>query len=154
MLVPGDPGGLGTPIYVFAVESPQPVGARHTSCTQLLWKPHDPSREDTPIYLVTFETSRLMGARNTSCKQLLWKPRNPSREGAPIYLVTFETSRPMGQGKVHVSSYCGNPAIQAVTFENSRPVGAMNTTCTQLLRKPRDPSRQGTRISVVTAETE
>jgi hypothetical protein len=61
MLVPGDPGRLGTPIYVFTVESPQPVGARHTSCTQLLWKPHDPSRGDTPIYLVTFETSGLVG---------------------------------------------------------------------------------------------
>jgi hypothetical protein len=61
MLVPGDPARLGTHIYVFIVESVQPVGARHTSCTQLLWKPHDPSREDTPIYLVTFETSRLVG---------------------------------------------------------------------------------------------
>jgi hypothetical protein len=126
----------------------QPVGARHTSCMQLLWKPHDPSREDTRIYLVTFETSWLVGASNTSCKQLLWKPRDPSREGThihlvtfetsrpvvtrntsctqllckpcdpskggpPIYLVTFETSRPMWKGTVHVSSYCGNPAIRA-----------------------------------------
>jgi hypothetical protein len=57
MLVPGDPGSLGIHIYVFTVESQQPVGARHTSCTQLLWKPHGPSREDTPIYLVKFETS-------------------------------------------------------------------------------------------------
>jgi hypothetical protein len=113
MLVPGDPGRLGTPIYVFTMESPQPVGARNTSCAPLLWKPHDPSRQDTPLYFVTFETSRLLGARNTSCKQLLWKPRDPSRQGAPIYLVTFETSRPMGQGTVHVSSYCGNPAIRA-----------------------------------------
>jgi hypothetical protein len=113
MLLPGDPGRLGTPIYVFTGESPQPVGARHTSLTPLLWKPHDRSREDTPLYLVTFETSRLLGARNTSCKQLLWKPRDPSRDGAPIYLVTFETSRPTGQGTVHVSNYCGNPAIQA-----------------------------------------
>jgi hypothetical protein len=89
LLAPGDPGGLGTPIYVFTVESPQPVGARQTSCTKLLWKPHDPSREGTPIYLVTFEISRPVGARNTSCKQLLWKPRDPSREGTHIYLVYY-----------------------------------------------------------------
>jgi hypothetical protein len=36
MLVPGNPGRLGTHIYVFTVESPQPVGAKPTSCTQLL----------------------------------------------------------------------------------------------------------------------
>jgi hypothetical protein len=119
MLVPGDPGCLGTHIYVFTVESQQPVGARHTSYTQLLWKPRGPSREDTRIYLVTFETSQLVGARNTSCKQWLWKPRDPSKEGTHIYLFTFE---------------------------NSRRVGARNTSCTQLLRKPRDPGRQGTLI--------
>jgi hypothetical protein len=51
MLVPGDPGSIGLHVYVFTVESQQPVGARHTSCTQLLWKPHGPSRQDTPIYL-------------------------------------------------------------------------------------------------------
>jgi hypothetical protein len=56
MLVPGHPGRLGAHIHIFTVEFQQPVGARHTSCTQLLWKPHDPSREDTLIYLVTFET--------------------------------------------------------------------------------------------------
>jgi hypothetical protein len=33
MPVPSDTGRLGTPIYVFTVEFPQPVGARHTSCT-------------------------------------------------------------------------------------------------------------------------
>jgi hypothetical protein len=71
MLVPGDPSRLRTHIYLFTVESPQPVGVRHTSCTQLLWKPYDPSREDTPIYAVTFETSRSGGARDTSCEQLL-----------------------------------------------------------------------------------
>jgi hypothetical protein len=60
MLVSGYPGTLGTPMYVFIVEFPQPVGRRHTSCTQLLWKPRDQSREDTPIYLVTFENSRSM----------------------------------------------------------------------------------------------
>jgi hypothetical protein len=113
MLVAGDPGQLGTPVYVFTVESPQPVGARYTSCTQLLWKSHDPSREGTPIYLATFETLRPVGARNTSCTQLLRKHRDPSKEGAPIYLVTFETSRPIGRSRVHVSSYCGNTAIQA-----------------------------------------
>jgi hypothetical protein len=123
MLVLCYPGRLGTTIFIFTVESPQPVVARHTSCTQLLWKPHDPSREDTPIYLVTFETSRLVGARNTSCKQLLWNPRDPSREGTHIYLVTFETSRPL------VSRH---------------------TSCTQLLWKLHDPSREDTPISLVT----
>jgi hypothetical protein len=87
----------------------KPVAARHTSCTQLLWKPRGPSREGKHVYLTTFATSRPVGSRNTSCKQLLWKPRDPSKEGAPIYLVTFETSRPTGQGTVPVSSYCGNP---------------------------------------------
>jgi hypothetical protein len=57
MLVAGHQGRLGTHIYEFSMEFQQPVGARHTSCTQLLRKPHDPKREDTPIYLVTFETS-------------------------------------------------------------------------------------------------
>jgi hypothetical protein len=49
MLLPGDPGSIGTRIYVFNVESQQPVGARHTSCTQLLWKPRDPRRQGTYI---------------------------------------------------------------------------------------------------------
>jgi hypothetical protein len=112
--VPGDPGGLGTPIYVFTVVFPQPVGAKHTSCTQLLWKPHDPSREDTHIYLVIFETSRPVRAMNTSGKQLVWKSRDPSREGTNIYIVTYETSRPVGV-KEHflLRSYCGNPTTRA-----------------------------------------
>jgi hypothetical protein len=76
MLVPGDPSRLGTPTYVFTVETPQPVRARHTTCTQLLWEPHDPSRENTPVYLVTFETSPRVASRNTSRTQLLWKPRD------------------------------------------------------------------------------
>jgi hypothetical protein len=84
MVVPGDPGSIGIHIYVFTVESQQPVGARHTSCTQLLWKLHGPSREDTHIYSVTFETSRLVGGRNTSCTQLLCKPRDPGRQGTHI----------------------------------------------------------------------
>jgi hypothetical protein len=127
MLVPGDPGRLGTPIYVFTVGSPQPVWARYASCTQLLWKPHDPSsRDDTPIYTVTFETSRLVGARNTSCKQVLWKPRDHSRESTYIYLVTFETSR---------------------------PVVSRTTSRTRLLWKTRDPSREGAPIYLVTFET-
>jgi hypothetical protein len=91
MLVHGDPGSIGIHIYVFTVESQQPVGARHTSCTQLLWKPHGPSREVTPIYLVTFETSRLVGETNTSCRQLVWKPREPGRQGTHISVVTVET---------------------------------------------------------------
>jgi hypothetical protein len=79
MQVPGGPGSIGIQIYVFTVESQQPMGARHTSCTQLLWKPHGPSREDTPIYLV-----RLVGTRNTSCMQLLWKPCDPGRQGTHV----------------------------------------------------------------------
>jgi hypothetical protein len=127
MLVPGDPGRLGTPIYVFTVETPQPVGARYTSCPQLLWKPQDPSREDTPISLVTFETSRPVWARNTSSKQLLWRPRDPSREGKHI--------------------------IYSVIVQTSRPVGSRNTSSTQLLWKPRDPSKEGAPIFLVTFET-
>jgi hypothetical protein len=84
MLVPGNLGSIGIHIYVFTVESQQLVGARHTSCTHLLWKPHGPSRKDTPIDLVTFETSRPVGARNTSRKQLLWKSRDPGRQGTHI----------------------------------------------------------------------
>jgi hypothetical protein len=84
MLVPGDPGSIGIHTYVFTVESQQLMGARHTSCKQLLWKPHGPCTEDTPIYLVTFETSRLVGARHTSCTQILWKLRDPGRKGTHI----------------------------------------------------------------------
>jgi hypothetical protein len=81
MLVAGDADSRGINIYIFPLESQQPVGARRTECRQLLWKPHGPSREDTPIYLVTFETSQLVGARHTSHKHLLWKPRHPGRQG-------------------------------------------------------------------------
>jgi hypothetical protein len=78
--------------------------------------------------------------QGTSCTQLLWKPRAPCREGAPIYLITFETSRPMGQGTVHVSSYCGSPTIRAGKAHAFQ----------YFPRKPRDVSRQGTPIYVVT----
>jgi hypothetical protein len=84
MLVPGNPGSIGIHIYVFTMESQQPVGARHTSCMQVLWKPHSSSREGPPIYLVTFETSLLVGARSTSCTQLPWKPCDPGRQGTHI----------------------------------------------------------------------
>jgi hypothetical protein len=84
MLVPGDPGSIGIHISVFTVEFQQPVGARHTSCTQLLWKPHGPSREDTPIYFVTFENSQPVGEKNTSGTQFLWKPCDPRRQGMHI----------------------------------------------------------------------
>jgi hypothetical protein len=49
MLVPGDSGSIGIHIYEFTVEFQKPLGARHTECTQLLWKPHGPSREDTQL---------------------------------------------------------------------------------------------------------
>jgi hypothetical protein len=39
VLVTGDPGRLGTLIYVFTVETPQPMEARHNSCTLLLYVP-------------------------------------------------------------------------------------------------------------------
>jgi hypothetical protein len=94
MLVPGEPGSIGTHIYIFTVESQQPVGARHTSSTQLLWKPHSPRTEDTPIYLVTFETSRLVGARG-------------GKEHF-MYAVTAETPRSGQARHAHLSSYRGN----------------------------------------------
>jgi hypothetical protein len=56
MLVPCDPGSIGIHIYAFTVESQQPVGARHTSCMQLLWKPHGHRRQGTHIEVVTVET--------------------------------------------------------------------------------------------------
>jgi hypothetical protein len=84
MLVPGYPGSKRIHIYEFTVEFQQPLGARHTECTQLLWKPHGTSREDTPISLVTFENSRIVGARHTSTTQLLWKPRDSGRQGTNI----------------------------------------------------------------------
>jgi hypothetical protein len=98
LLVPGDPGRLGTHIYVITVESPEPVGARHASCTQLLWKPHDPSTKDTPIYLFTFETSRPVVGKTQFMSLLLWKPRDPGRQGTPISLVPAETLQVGRQG--------------------------------------------------------
>jgi hypothetical protein len=65
LLVPGDAGRLGTPIYTVTMETLRPVEARHTSCTQLLWKPCDPGTKGTPIYVVTVETSRCMQWRHT-----------------------------------------------------------------------------------------
>jgi hypothetical protein len=65
------------------------MGARHTSCTHLLWKPRGPSKEGVPVYLVTFETSRSVEERHSTYKQLLWKPRDAVRQGTPIYLVAF-----------------------------------------------------------------
>jgi hypothetical protein len=84
MLVPDDPGRLGTPIYVFTVESPQPVGARQNSCMPLLWKPHDPSREDTSLYLVTFETSRPMGQGTLHAGSYCVNPATRARKAHPL----------------------------------------------------------------------
>jgi hypothetical protein len=112
-----------------------------------------------PLYWVNFETSRSVGARNNSCTQLLWKPRDPGRQGTPIYLCTFDTSRPVGQGTLHVRTCCGNPATRARkahTFIsylwNFMTQGARHSSCKQLLRKPRNPGRQGTPIYLVTFE--
>jgi hypothetical protein len=80
MLVSGDPGRLGTPIYVSPVESPQPVGPRYNSCTRLLWKPRDPRREDAPIYLITFETSRLMGQGKLLVRSYFGNPATRTRK--------------------------------------------------------------------------
>jgi hypothetical protein len=90
VLEPGDPGSIEIHIYVFTLESQQLVGARHTSCTQLLRKPHGPSREDTHIYVVTVETSRLVGAKEHY-----------------MYGVPVETPRSGEARHAHLSSYCG-----------------------------------------------
>jgi hypothetical protein len=111
--VPSDTGGLGTAIYLFILESPQPVGEINTSGKQLLWKPHDPNKEGPPFTYLTLKF-RDPWVKAQFIKQLLRKPRNSRRQGTPICLVTFE---------------------------NSRHVGARNTSCTQLLRKPCDPGR-------------
>jgi hypothetical protein len=58
---PSDPGSVGIHTYVFTVESQQLLGARHTSCTQLLWKPHGHSKEDTIIYLVNLKPRESWG---------------------------------------------------------------------------------------------
>jgi hypothetical protein len=63
--VPGDPGRLGTPIYIFTDETPRPVEARHNSCTQLLWKRRDLGRQGTLTSVVTAETSRCGQAGHT-----------------------------------------------------------------------------------------
>jgi hypothetical protein len=91
MLVPGEQGSRGIHTYVFTVESQQTVGARHTSCTQLLWKPQDPSREDTHIYLITFEKSRYLGAKEHF-----------------MYPVTVETLRSGQARHARLSTYRGN----------------------------------------------
>jgi hypothetical protein len=57
-------------------------GAWHSSCTQLLWKPHNPSREDTPIYLVTFE------------------PRDPWGQGT-LHVCSYCGSPATQSGKTH-----------------------------------------------------
>jgi hypothetical protein len=90
MLVTGYPGSIWTHIYIFAVESQQPVGATHTSCTQLLWKPHVPIMEDTPIYLLTFENSHPWGKEHF------------------MYAVTEETPRSGQARHAHLSNYRGN----------------------------------------------
>jgi hypothetical protein len=84
----------------------------------------------------------------------------------------------MGQGTVHVSSYCGNPAIRAgkaypftqLPLKTRDPWGQgtlhVRSYCgnpairagkvhafPQLPRKPRDAGRQGTPIYAVTVET-
>jgi hypothetical protein len=118
MLVPGYPGTQGTSMYLFTVESLQPVSAMHTSCTQLLWKPRDSSREQTPIYLVAFETSRPVGARNRACTQLLRKPRHPGRQGKRISVLTAETS-PCGQSRhTHLRIYLGHLKIYMHVYYN------------------------------------
>jgi hypothetical protein len=113
LLVPGDPGRLGTPIYIFTKETPRPGEASHTSCMQSLWKPCDPSKEGAPIYLVTSETSRPVGAKHSSCKQLLCKPRDAGRQAHPFTYLPLNPRDPWRQGTFHVRSYCGKAAIRA-----------------------------------------
>ena len=64
LLAPVDAGRLGTNIYVVTVETSQPVEARYTSRTRLLWKPRDQGRQGTTICVVTVETSRRWQARH------------------------------------------------------------------------------------------
>jgi hypothetical protein len=124
--VPGDPGRLGTPIYIHTEETPRPVEARHTSCTQLLWKPRNPSKESARIYLVTFENSRLVGQGTLNVRSYYGKPAARAGKVYPFTSLHLKPRDPWGQGTIHVRSYCGK-------------------TC--------DPGRQGTPIPVVTAET-
>jgi hypothetical protein len=84
------------------------VGARNTSCKQLLWKTRDTSKEGAPIYLVTFETSRPMGHRTDHVGSYCGNPairagkahtflylprksRDVASQGTPIYVVAVET---------------------------------------------------------------
>jgi hypothetical protein len=95
MLVPGDLGRLGTPIYVFTVESPQPVGPRHTSCKLLLRKPRDPGRQGTHISVVTTETSPCGQARHTHLRSYCGNLKK-------VYVCVL-------QFRSGARSYCENP---------------------------------------------
>jgi hypothetical protein len=93
-------------------------------------------------------------------KQLVcWCPATPAGLEHPFTYLPWKPRDPWILGTLHVRSYCGKPRtrtgktpIYLVTFETSRLVAARNTSCTQLLRKLRDPDKQGTRFSVVTTE--
>jgi hypothetical protein len=112
--------GRRTHLVIF--ETSRPVGARHKSFTQLVWKTRDPGGHVTPIYIFTFGNSRPIRARNTSCTQLLQKPRQPSRKG------TFQPSRLVGARHNSCTQLLWNhydPGRQAtptsaVTAESSR----------------------------------
>jgi hypothetical protein len=109
--------------------------------------------------LSNFETSRSVGERHSSCKQLLWKPRDPGWQGAPIYL-PLKTRDRWGKTTLHVRGYCGNQAtvqkrhIHLVNhIWNLASRGAKAQFTYAVTVETRDPGRQGTRISVVTAES-
>jgi hypothetical protein len=139
----GHPGRLGTTNYVFTVETQQPVGARNTSCKQLLWTPRDPSMEGAPIYLVTFETLRPRGQGKVHVSSCCGTFAIRAGKAHPFTQLPLKTRDPYGQGTVHVRSYCGSPAIRAGKAH----------AFSYFSLKSRDVSRQGTLIYVGTAET-
>jgi hypothetical protein len=59
-----------------------------------------------------------------------------------MYAVTAETPRPEQERHTHLVSYISNLATSE----------ARHNSCTQLLWNHRDPGRQGTAVSAVTAE--
>jgi hypothetical protein len=112
MLVPGNPGKLGTPIYVFTVESPQPVRARHTSCMQLLWKPNDlPGKTHAFTYYIWNLPTR--GVKEHFMYAVTVETLRPE-QGRRTHLLSYHWNVMIhGARQVHVRSYCRSPTIWA-----------------------------------------
>jgi hypothetical protein len=94
MLVAGYLGSLRTPMYVFIVEFPQPVGTRNTSYTQVMWKLRDQSREGVPVYLDTFKNSRTVGQGTVHVSSYCRHPAIRARKAHPFTWLAFKTSDP------------------------------------------------------------